>query len=254
MRAPVLVCRDAGSPGTRAGEAEPLSKQSLAARVSARIPLPAKDAALRIYNIGRDLQREARRQGFVSSAEFVSTAMPLARRFKDRCAVLDYALASAPAAGLVAEFGVYSGATLRRIAARRPRPHGFDSFSGLPEDWRDSYRQGMFTVDGLPPVGDAELHVGWFEDTLPEFLAKHQGNAAFLHLDADLYSSTVTVLTHVEDRIVPGTVLLFDEYFNYPGWQGHEHRAFQEFIERTGHAFDYIAFNSRGEQVAVQIR
>ena len=240
--------------GTRAREVEPVSKQSLLSRVSARIPLSAKDAVLRLYNVNRDLQREARRQGFASSAEFVGTAMPLARRFKDRCAVLDHALASAPDAGLVAEFGVYSGATLRRIAVKRPHAHGFDSFSGLPEDWRDSYRKGMFTVNGLPPVGAAELHVGWFEDTLPGFLARQPGNAAFLHLDADLYSSTVTVLTCFEDRIVPGTVLLFDEYFNYPGWQRHEHRAFQEFIERTGHAFDYIAYNSRGEQVAVRIR
>jgi hypothetical protein len=228
--------------------------QSLLAQARGRVPLPARQAVLRVLKCGRDLKREARRQGFLTSAELVATSMPLARSFKTPLAVLDHALTLAPADGLIAEFGVYSGATLQRISAHRPGAHGFDSFVGLPEDWVDSHRQGMFAVKRLPSVGDAELHVGWFDETVPEFLVTESGPAAFLHLDADLYSSTATVLTCFEERIVTGTVLLFDEYFNYPSWQQHEHRAFREFIERTNHAFDYIAYNSRGQQVAVQIR
>jgi hypothetical protein len=234
--------------------AAPSSSFSLAARVRARVPLSVRQAALRALNLRNDLKREARRQSVISSAELVANAMPLARPLKTPMAVLDYALSQAPKEGLVCEFGVYSGSTLRRISAQRSGAHGFDSFSGLPEDWRVSHLQGAFSVDALPPVGGAELHVGWFDDTLPGFMAEHSGPAAFLHLDADLYSSTVTVFNAFEDRIGPGTVLLFDEYFNYPGWQEHEHKAFLEFIEKTGLSYEYIAYNTRGEQVAVQIR
>jgi hypothetical protein len=159
----------------------------------------------------------------------------------------------APEDGLVVEFGVASGLSLREIAARRLPAHGFDSFEGLPEDWIPGAKAGTFAQQHLPEVGGAELHVGWFEDTLPTFLAAHSGPFAFVHLDADLYSSTKTVFELGEDRFVPGTVLLFDEYFNYPGWEQHEHRAFTEFIAHTEHTFEYLSYNSRGEQVLARI-
>jgi len=219
----------------------------------AAVPLPVKHSILRVLNVRRDLTKAARSHAFQSSAAFVSDSMPLAKPFKTPAAVLQYSLDLAPETGLVAEFGVYSGATLRAISARRPGAHGFDSFEGLPEDWRYSHPQSKFAVQNLPPVGDAELHVGWFSDTVPKFAANNTERAAFLHLDADLYSSTVTVFTELGDRIESGTVLLFDEYFNYPGWQHHEHKAFLEFIERTGLKYEYIAYNARGEQVAVKI-
>ena len=228
-------------------------EQSMIASLRTAVPLPIKHLILRLLNINRDLARGARSHAFRTSAAFVAESMPLAKPFKTPGAVLQYCLDVAPSAGLVAEFGVYSGATLRQISARRPGAHGFDSFEGLPEDWRDSHRQGKFAVQQYPKVGDAELHVGWFSDTLPKFLANNSGSAAFLHLDADLYSSTVTVLAELDERIEPGTVLLFDEYFNYPGWQDHEHRAFAEYLQRTGREFEYIAYNSRGEQVAARI-
>lgn len=230
-----------------------MMEQSVITSLRTAVPLPIKHSILRFLNIKRDLARGARDHAFRTSAAFVAESMPLAKPFKTPGAVLNYCLDLAPPVGLVAEFGVYSGATLRQISARRPEAHGFDSFEGLPEDWRDSHRRGKFAVRRYPEVGDAELHVGWFCDTLSKFLAGNGDSAAFLHLDADLYSSTVTVLTEFEERIKPGTVLLFDEYFNYPGWQGHEHRAFAEYLERTGQAFEYIAYNSRGEQVAARI-
>jgi hypothetical protein len=48
-------------------------------------------------------------------------------------------------------------------------------------------------------------------------------------------------------------VVPLDEYFNFPGWEQHEHKAFTEFIERTGHGFEYLAYNSLHEQVLVRL-
>ena len=130
--------------------------------------------------------------------------------------MLRHALSLAPTTGVVAEFGVYSSATLREITRHYPEVHGFDSFEGLPEDWRDAHRAGPWAAKGVPDVPGAELHIGWFTETVPLFAKGLDEEAAFLHLAAELYSSTNTVLRELEDRIVPGTVLVFDEYFNYP--------------------------------------
>lgn len=110
------------------------------------------------------------------------------------------------------EFGVYQGRTLEVIAEARKRSQvfGFDSFQGLPEDWRPNIPAGTFVTGQLPDVAGAELIVGWFNDTLPDFLADHPGPVAFLHLDAALYSSTATVLEQVGFRLRIGSVIVFD--------------------------------------------
>jgi hypothetical protein len=86
-----------------------------------------------------------------------------------------------------------------------------------------------------------EFHVGWFDATVPVFAAQHSGPFAFAHLDADLYSSTKTVFDVLGGWFVPGTIVVFDEYFGYHGWQRHEHKAFQEFLAATGLSFEAIS-------------
>jgi hypothetical protein len=131
--------------------------------------------------------------------------------------------------------------------------YGFDSFEGLPEAWRSGFPAGAFDLDQLPDVPGAELVVGWFDDTVPGFLAEHPGPVSFLHLDADLYSSTRTVLDLVGPRLQPGSIVLFDEYFNYLGWEEHEHRAWREYVARTGTRFEYLGYTIDNEQVIVRV-
>jgi predicted O-methyltransferase YrrM len=204
----------------------------------------------------RDLWAAGEREAAASSERFVRDVMPTARVFDDSVATLEYALSLAPSDGMALEFGVYSGRTLTVIAEARKHNQvfGFDSFQGLPEDWRSNIPAGTFATEQLPDIAGAELVVGWFNETLPDFLANHPGPVAFLHLDADLYSSTATVLKHVGPRLRPGSVILFDEYFNYPGWEQHEHRAWQEFVARTGIQCRYVAYTCNHEQVTVVVR
>ena len=70
---------------------------------------------------------------------------------------------------------------------------------------------------------------GWFDQTLPRFLADNPHVAfALVHVDCDLYESTKVVLSQLWDRVVPGGIVLFDELFHkdYPG----ETLAFREFF------------------------
>jgi predicted O-methyltransferase YrrM len=202
-----------------------------------------------------DLALAAKRE----SVEYIRAHMLAAQVLEDRYFLLDFALAAAPATGMVLEFGVEKGLSINRIARGTQRPvHGFDSFQGLPQLWAGTREgEGAFDRKGrLPKVGkNVHLHVGWFDATLPEFLAAQPADetVAFLHIDCDIYASTRTVFEHLEKRLVPGSVIVFDEYFNYPGWQQHEFRAFQEFVARGDRGYDYIGFSAERGHVAVRI-
>jgi len=160
-------------------------------------------------------------------------------------------------AGLVAEFGVATGRTANHIARLLPHKivHGFDSFEGLPEDWTSRMPRGFFKRNALPRVRqNVDLHVGWFDKTLPEFKARHSNTPLqLLHIDSDLYSSAVTILNTLRHNIVPGTVIIFDEYINYPGWELDEFRAWQEHVRAFGREYEYIGRVSRHQKVAIRV-
>jgi hypothetical protein len=157
--------------------------------------------------------------------------------------------------GLVCEFGVFSGHSINHIAKQvKQIVYGFDSFEGLPERWRDGVPQGHFKVPALPKVGSNVILIkGWFDQTLPKFIEEHPEPIDFLHIDCDLYSSAKTVFEECKHRIHSGTVIVFDEYFNYFGWEDGEYRAFQEFILANNLQYQYIGYNRFGQQVAVVI-
>jgi hypothetical protein len=197
-----------------------------------------------------------------TSAAYLHEHMQGAEPMPHRLVTLDHALSRASDVdGMALEFGVYRGETLRKIAQARSEKqvYGFDSFQGLPEFWLPDHQAGRFGPDdpagvqGPPEVPGAELVVGWFDETLPGFLTTHPGPVAFLHVDCDLYSSTTIVLEHVGPRLVPGSVVVFDEFFNYPGWQGHEFRAWREFVAKSGIGFSYLAYTEDAISVAVRI-
>lgn len=205
----------------------------------------------------RNITHQMERIACDETARFVIEHMLLVPSFPSRFEVMDHSLkyVDSKRDGLYCEFGVYEGSSINYIASKIDRTiHGFDSFEGLPEDWRANYRKGKFNVPELPKVlQNVKLHKGWFNESLPVWAKENPGPILFMHLDADLYSSTKTVFDVLGDRIVPGTVLQFDEYFNYPGWQEGEHKAFTEFVESRDVKFEYLAYRSGESQVSVRI-
>lgn len=200
--------------------------------------------------------RERARRALHDSVDYIDAHMAAAIGFETQKELLEYALAQTAVAGHYLEFGVFSGGTIRHIAKcrRNTTIHGFDSFEGLPEAWAgfNLGRQAFFRGGRLPKVpGNVMLHSGWFSDTIPVWRERHTGAVAFIHIDCDLYSSTVDILTGLADRLQPGTVILFDEYFNYPGWRQHEFKAWQEFVAARGIAYDYVAYAR--QQVMVRV-
>jgi len=178
----------------------------------------------------------------------------------DHCA---QAASAAVPLGSWLEFGVCTGNTVKELSVLMPpgkTMYGFDSFEGLPEDWDlgpnyPYFREGetFGTTPGhVPEIERCEMVVGLFEDTLPTFAKNLLEPVALLHIDCDLYNSTKTIFKYLEHKIIPGTVILFDEFHNYPNFREGEHKAFKEFIEKTKYNFEFLAITD-GEQAAIQI-
>jgi len=76
---------------------------------------------------------------------------------------------------------------------------------------------------------------------------------AFVHIDSDIYESAKSIFKYLKDQIITGTVIVFDEFFNYPSWEKGEFKAFMEFVNQTGKNYEYITYNRKHEQVSVKI-
>ncbi len=186
------------------------------------------------------------KEALAETVEYIKSDMSNASVRPDAFAVLRHASGSVELDGLLLEFGVRSGSTINHLAKMNPKRtlHGFDSFEGLPERWAGwTFDKGAFAGEGIPKVRDnVRLVVGWFDDTLPGFLDSNEGDVALVHIDSDIYSSAKTVLTNLAPRIRPGSIIVFNEYFNYPNWQQHEFKAFQEFCRDYDVEYEYLCW------------
>jgi len=146
------------------------------------------------------------------------------------------------------EFGVASGNTINYISKfTNDSVYGFDSFEGLPEKWRDGFDKGAFNRNGvLPDVhSNVILIKGWFDQTLLPFIKTQNKKVSFIHMDADLYSSTKYILTTLKDYLDTDCIIVFDELVNYPGFDGNtgELKAFYEFITENDVHYRWIGMN-----------
>jgi hypothetical protein len=155
---------------------------------------------------------------------------------------MDKCLQYAPKDGLYLEFGVASGETINFISkyVLDKTVYGFDTFTGLPENWGDVWPAGYFAQHSMPKCREnVTLVPGLFETTLVPFLREHlKEHISFVHIDCDLYSATKYVLEKLDPLLVSGSILCFDEivtmsdgYFSDACMNG-EFRAFNEFVEK----------------------
>lgn len=153
------------------------------------------------------------------------------------------------------EFGVASGLSLKwwtgNNSNHSARFYGFDTFTGLPEDW-GPYKKGDMDFGPPPEIGDSRITylTGLFQQTLPKFIKEHDlSRRLILMMDADLYSSTLYVLTSLANYLKPGDIIFFDE-FNVPA---HEYLAFTDFVRSYYVKYEVIGAVSNFYQIAVKI-
>ena len=123
------------------------------------------------------------------------------------------------------EFGTFRGGTagviLQNLDASKTL-HLCDSFSGMPpvasED--NFHQEGDFSdtavenvTAGIGKLGqNFEIHAGFFCDTIPVMERNGPNRIAFAHIDADLYESVLEALEFCYPRMVPGGVMILDDY------------------------------------------
>jgi hypothetical protein len=207
-----------------------------------------------VFNIAKNWIRYPK--ALASLDKYPSLRMQLisARACNNPTETLTYALNQSRRNGIALEFGVYTGGSLRIITKFFPNEtFGFDSFEGLPENWREGFSKGHFSLTNLPVIDNANLIVGLFKNTLETFLEENKKKISFIHLDADLYSSTSFVLEKLNPFIESGCIIVFDELIHYPGFEEHELKSLLEFQEKHSRKLKPIAFTSWHEQVAFKV-
>lgn len=154
------------------------------------------------------------------------------------------------------EFGVAGGYSFRWWLSHCTHPgsafFGFDTFEGLPEDWH-FFKKGEMAYD-VPQLEDtrARFLKGIFQDTLPPFLEEYPRRTdavRVIHMDADLYSSTLFALTAMAPFLRNGDVVMFDE-FNVPN---HEFAAWNEFVKCYYVRYEVLGSVNNYYQTAIKI-
>ena len=228
-----------------------------------------KDVVLEVldekkHNIKDGLQWTA----LMETCYWLQGNVPLNLIYEDRFELLKVSLNEVVIEnGLFLEFGVYKGQTINFISNQvkeqeKIKIFGFDSFEGLNEPWIYRDKGGFSDIEGkLPKVNkNVGLIKGYFSDSLPNFIKDYKDPISFLHIDSDLYSSAKTIFKHLKNNITAGTVIVFDEFFNYPGWRNGEFKAWNEFVIEENIKFEYIGFTYQktkhkksGNQLAVKV-
>jgi hypothetical protein len=154
---------------------------------------------------------------------------------------------------LYLEFGVAKGASMRYWSNLLSNPgstlHGFDTFEGLPEDWRLGDK-GAYSAGGrLPEIADPRVKFfkGLFQETLPGYVLPNHENL-IINIDCDLYSSASFVLNSLAGHIRPGTFLYFDEFSD----PYNELRAFHELLAATKKQFSLLGATRSYAQVSFE--
>jgi len=135
------------------------------------------------------------------------------------------------------EFGVYKGESYAIWVKNNKNPrstfHGFDTFTGLPEDW-GSVKKGTFSAGGiLPDINDPRnhWHIGLIQDTLPVFIKELSADTRkVIHIDVDLYNATLITLVLLQPLLRKGDVIIFDDFFTFTK-SSHEFKAFYDFVD-----------------------
>jgi hypothetical protein len=94
------------------------------------------------------------------------------------------------------------------------------------------------------------LYKGWFSDTLPPYVRQFKPSPTLVvYLDADIYSSTIFALRQLQPFLRPGTILIFDEFWD----REHELRAFTEFLNDVPFSIECLAATPTLSQMAFRI-
>jgi len=154
------------------------------------------------------------------------------------------------------EFGVFSGTSINFFSKNlnNKKIYGFDSFEGLKEDWvGTSVPKGTFNLNKkIPKLENNVVPIaGWIQDTLPIFLKEKNPKINFVHMDVDTYESSIFILETIKPNLVKGAIILFDELYNFEGWDVGEYKALREVF--NDNEYKFLSFATDSSQAVIKI-
>tara|TARA_B110000503_G_scaffold56463_1_gene90477 strand:+ start:1233 stop:2009 length:777 start_codon:yes stop_codon:yes gene_type:complete len=154
------------------------------------------------------------------------------------------------------EFGVWTGTSINFLSrfVDKTNIYGFDSFEGLREDWHGYHiTSGTFNLNKKIPKLRKNVipKVGIIQDTLPLFLSNEKPVINFMHIDTDTYETAKFILNSTKKYLSKNCIIVFDELYNFPGWDVGEYKALTETF--TDNEYKFLGFALKGEQAVIQI-
>ncbi len=154
------------------------------------------------------------------------------------------------------EFGVAEGISFVWWKDHNQNPNsrffGFDTFTGLPEDFGLLKKFDCGADGKFPDVGNdtrCNFITGLFQDSLIPFFKQHEfKNRKVIHMDADIYTASLFVLTQLYPYLKKGDIILFDEF----GVPTHEFKAFSDF--QSSHYFTYEVLGAINNYLQIAIK
>lgn len=229
--------------------------------------------ALGLRNVARRLEVAIRSEAFRPADKTTVEAVQRCLKMADE--------AGLTRKGDYYEFGLYRGFTfwsaqqfMRTLGNESIRFVGFDSFQGLPkprgvDTYRDDFVEGQFRAGYDYVRGKLNEHgvdwsrtlliPGFFADSLTPECKKLHGlrRAAVVLVDCDLYESATQVLAFVDDLLLDGGFVIFDDWnaFDADDEKG-ERRAFREFLASRTHwsAEPLFAYGVHGQVFRMKLR
>lgn len=179
----------------------------------------------------------------------------------DKNSVLEYAVKKSLLQDLeqsktYLEFGVWTGESINFLSdfLQKNCIYGFDSFEGLREDWKGYHlTSGTFNLNKRVPKLKKNIipMVGWIQDTLPKFLLEKKPKINFMHIDTDTYETAKFILENTKKYLCKNSIIVFDELYNFPGWDVGEYKALKETF--SDNEYKFLGFALKGEQAVIQI-
>ena len=215
-------------------------------------------AGMRAFN-GNDtyfnelLSTEFADEPILTSINWILSLPKLPQVHFNRWSMFDHAVELSDTSRPFYEYGVWMGDSFKYLMQYFKKGYGFDTFLGLPEDWRSVPKGAYSSFGKVPNIDGGEFIVGEFQNSLPEFFAKPRSVAGLINFDADLYASTLCALVNSKSIIDEKTVLIFDEFIINSGWEHDEFRALEEFCKANGLDYEVIAVSLYTKQVMVRL-
>jgi tetratricopeptide (TPR) repeat protein len=215
-------------------------------------------AALNFYHGDKSdfddlIQSELKDHPLIRSYSWVFSLPEIPSLYFNRWALFDAVVEKSIKDRPFYEYGVWRGEAFKYLIRTFKKGYGFDTFTGLPEDWHDE-KTGSYSSDGnIPKIEGGEFIVGKFEESLPIFFSDSRPMASIINFDADLYSSTICALNYSKPVIDRHTILIFDELIMNKNWEQDEFKALNEFCSENDCTFAVVAICFFTKQVAVKL-